>query len=68
MMLQNRCKDTGAVLSPCTKVCKISPATSLCLGCGRTLDEIAAWSRATDEYKLRVWARLESANKALVEN
>lgn len=54
------CPSTGVVLSPCTKVCKISPETSLCLGCRRTLDEIAAWSRASDDYKLMVWERLES--------
>lgn len=60
-----RCPDTGAVLSPCTKVCKISSETALCLGCGRTLDEIAAWSRASDEYKLRVWERLEASSTTI---
>lgn len=60
-----RCPSTGAVLSPCTKVCKISPETALCLGCRRTLDEIAAWSRASDNYKLLVWARLEAESEAI---
>lgn len=29
--------------SPCTGVCRIEPATGWCLGCRRTLDEIADW-------------------------
>ena len=33
-------KDT-----PCIAVCMIDPRTSLCFGCGRTLPEIARWSR-----------------------
>ncbi|MEI4470755.1 DUF1289 domain-containing protein [Frigidibacter sp. MR17.24] len=31
------------VESPCVKVCVMHPAEGLCLGCWRTLDEIAAW-------------------------
>lgn len=37
----------------------MSPATGLCEGCWRTIDEIAAWSRMDDEEKRVVWARLE---------
>jgi predicted Fe-S protein YdhL (DUF1289 family) len=29
--------------SPCIAVCLIDPKTALCLGCGRTLPEIARW-------------------------
>jgi len=35
------------VPSPCIRVCKLDPA-DLCSGCGRTLDEIARWSRMSD--------------------
>jgi hypothetical protein len=31
--------------TPCIAVCMIDPRTSLCLGCGRTLPEIARWPR-----------------------
>jgi hypothetical protein len=31
--------------SPCIAVCLIDPKTGLCLGCGRTLPEIARWPR-----------------------
>jgi predicted Fe-S protein YdhL (DUF1289 family) len=29
-------------------VCAVDPDSGLCLGCFRTLEEIAAWSRLTD--------------------
>ncbi|MDE1158713.1 MAG: DUF1289 domain-containing protein [Neorhizobium sp.] len=32
------------MITPCVHICVIAPRTSLCTGCGRTLDEIAAWS------------------------
>lgn len=33
--------------SPCTKICQIDRTTGFCLGCQRTLDEIAAWASMT---------------------
>ena len=48
----------GPVPSPCTNVCTIDPVTGLCVGCLRTLDEIAAWSVLDDEAKRAVWAAL----------
>ncbi|WP_237154083.1 DUF1289 domain-containing protein [Oryzibacter oryziterrae] len=33
----------SAIKSPCIKVCVIDPATEVCRGCRRTLDEIANW-------------------------
>ena len=33
--------------SPCVGVCKLDEAGSLCLGCNRTLTEIAQWGSAT---------------------
>jgi predicted Fe-S protein YdhL (DUF1289 family) len=32
--------------------------TGLCIGCGRTLDEIALWSVLDDDDKRAVWALL----------
>ncbi len=42
------------VPSPCTAVCRIDDHSRLCLGCRRTLDEIAAWPVMTDEAKRAV--------------
>jgi predicted Fe-S protein YdhL (DUF1289 family) len=36
------------VASPCISVCRIDPANGLCVGCMRTLDEIAAWGALDD--------------------
>lgn len=33
--------------SPCIHVCTIDPASRLCVGCGRTLDEIGRWAIMT---------------------
>jgi uncharacterized protein len=44
--------------SPCIKVCVIHPATGLCLGCARTLPEIAAWSRMSPADRRTVMAEL----------
>jgi len=38
----------AGVASPCISVCRIDAATGLCIGCARTLDEIAAWSTLDD--------------------
>jgi predicted Fe-S protein YdhL (DUF1289 family) len=34
--------------SPCIKICTMDAASGLCIGCGRTLDEIARWSAMSD--------------------
>ncbi|NCO85277.1 MAG: DUF1289 domain-containing protein [Rhodobacterales bacterium] len=44
--------------SPCIKVCVIHPATRLCTGCLRTIDEISAWSRMSPEARRDVMATL----------
>lgn len=40
--------------SPCTSVCTIDPRTKLCLGCGRTLQEIARWHGMNTAERLAV--------------
>ena len=32
-----------APASPCIRICIMDDATGLCIGCGRSLDEIAGW-------------------------
>ena len=56
----NRDEEPGGVPSPCTNVCKMNPDTALCEGCGRTLDEIAAWASLSDDEKRAVLALLPS--------
>lgn len=52
------------VPSPCLSVCRMSPASELCEGCFRTLDEIAAWSRMGDDDKRAVWALIAQRAEA----
>ncbi|RXT20321.1 MULTISPECIES: DUF1289 domain-containing protein [unclassified Bosea (in: a-proteobacteria)] len=49
----------NAISSPCIKVCVIDPASKLCRGCGRTLQEIAQWSRMSEAERLAIMARLD---------
>jgi predicted Fe-S protein YdhL (DUF1289 family) len=37
--------------SPCIGVCQLEEDKEVCAGCHRTLAEIAAWPRLTDEEK-----------------
>lgn len=34
--------------SPCVKICKLDEATGKCIGCGRTLNEIAEAGKRND--------------------
>lgn len=49
---------TVPVASPCISVCRMDPASGLCEGCARTIDEIANWSRYSDADKNAVWRRI----------
>jgi len=46
------------IQTPCTKVCTVDPMSGLCLGCGRTLDEIARWTALTDDERARLMMEL----------
>ena len=48
------------VESPCVKICVVHPATRLCTGCYRSIDEIGAWGRMTPEERRAVMADLPS--------
>ncbi len=47
-----------SVSSPCVKTCVVDGASGLCLGCLRTLPEIAGWGRLDEAERLRVMAEL----------
>lgn len=47
------------VPSPCINVCQMDAGSGLCRGCFRTLDEIAGWSRAGDDEKIRILAAVD---------
>ena len=57
-------KPDDDVPSPCVSVCVIDPAGGYCLGCFRTLDEIAAWIELDTTQRLAVWDRIAERRKA----
>lgn len=44
--------------SPCRKLCVIHPESGLCIGCLRTVEEIAAWPAMTPEERRARMAEL----------
>ena len=51
--------------TPCVKTCTFDPGSGLCLGCGRTLDEIANWANLGDAERRRIMAQLGERMKKL---
>jgi predicted Fe-S protein YdhL (DUF1289 family) len=47
-----------AIETPCNKVCTVDPVSARCVGCGRTLDEIASWLAFSAEERSRIMAEL----------
>jgi hypothetical protein len=58
--------------SPCVNICTLDARTRACLGCGRTIDEIARWSTMTPADRSRVMselpARLAASKKPNAQN
>lgn len=53
------------IKTPCVKVCVVDGQTGHCLGCGRTLGEIAQWARLSDAQRDGVMERLPERLQAL---
>ncbi|HEY2462582.1 MAG TPA: DUF1289 domain-containing protein [Steroidobacteraceae bacterium] len=49
----------AAVPSPCIDICRLD-AHGLCLGCRRTIGEIAEWSQASDARRLEILSALKT--------
>ena len=46
------------VESPCVNICTVKD--NICIGCGRTLEEIAYWTRMSEEERKSINARLSN--------
>jgi len=53
--------------SPCVKVCQMDPERGLCLGCRRTLDEIARWGSLTDLERDEILSKLPGRKSDVAE-
>lgn len=53
--------------SPCINVCELDEALAMCIGCGRTIEEISKWPELDAEARAAVWeelpARLDQLKK-----
>lgn len=51
--------------SPCIKICVIHPEERLCVGCYRSIEEIATWSRLTPAERQAITADLPGRSARL---
>ncbi len=52
------------ISSPCIKVCIVDGGADICIGCGRTLPEIARWGRMSEDERRAIMATLPERMKA----
>jgi predicted Fe-S protein YdhL (DUF1289 family) len=52
-------KPPRPIATPCVMVCTVDGASGLCLGCFRTLPEIATWSRMSDGERAKIMSELD---------
>jgi uncharacterized protein len=48
----------SSIASPCNRVCVVHPARQICIGCGRTLGEIAHWIELSGPERDSIMAQL----------
>ncbi|HTZ66678.1 MAG TPA: DUF1289 domain-containing protein [Roseiarcus sp.] len=49
---------SAPISTPCINVCVVDPLSALCVGCGRTTAEIAAWPTMSEAERVVVMAGL----------
>jgi len=50
----------STLVTPCVQICVIDPLSGLCIGCGRTGEEIAAWPTLDETQRRSIMARLDA--------
>jgi predicted Fe-S protein YdhL (DUF1289 family) len=58
---------TDLIESPCVKVCAIDATTGWCLGCGRSMAEIASWSTLAPERRRAVAGELDKRKAQIMD-
>ncbi|ORE94961.1 DUF1289 domain-containing protein [Aurantimonas sp. 22II-16-19i] len=54
-----------AIESPCTQICTIDRSSGLCLGCARSIEEIAGWASFSAEGRRTIMTELEARRQAM---
>ena len=55
------------IKTPCNRVCALHPVWGLCMGCGRSLEEIAGWGSFEDKKRAAIMVRLPTRLAAMVD-
>jgi len=64
MVPSNSTQDTSMIDTPCVKICTLDVRLGLCLGCGRTIDEITRWATMSVSERTQVMRELPSRHLA----
>jgi predicted Fe-S protein YdhL (DUF1289 family) len=56
--------DAHTIATPCVKICRLDLSQPLCVGCFRTLDEIAGWRDFSDARRQAVLEQLAARRAA----
>jgi predicted Fe-S protein YdhL (DUF1289 family) len=54
MVASDSASRQAMIESPCVKICTLDAQFGLCLGCGRTLEEIARWTAMNAAERARI--------------
>jgi predicted Fe-S protein YdhL (DUF1289 family) len=57
---------SSPIESPCIDICAMDATTGWCVGCGRTIEEIARWGATSDADRASVMAELPARMRMLV--
>ena len=57
--------ESGPIETPCIQVCVIDAPSGLCIGCGRTGEEIGGWLAMTPQARREIMAELPARLLAL---
>lgn len=55
----------NAIASPCIRLCLLDPVHRICVGCGRTGDEIGQWMRYSERERRSIMEALPGRLQAL---
>lgn len=58
--LATRRMQLAPISTPCIKACAVSGQSGLCVGCGRTLREIARWATMEEAERAAIMAELSN--------
>jgi uncharacterized protein len=53
--------------SPCNNICLLDAETDTCIGCGRTIQEIAGWAAMSEQERRAIMRELPARMQQLEE-